>query len=499
MPTALSTITIRLKIAAEAKKILDLPDELLVQVAERLPALQDLLSLRLACRRLSGPALDAQLKRIQAIYVDLSPSSLRRFSELCHSTPHAASIRELIYIPALHKLSNEQLESNKYFSAVVTRHKWPRQLIAEALELYAQVKDAQRELIAGGEVETTLASCLPLLPRLRKLSIRAVPLVSSGRDSPEADTDIYNKHRSWRDDGAESTTAKSRGPMLEQSAADELFFTMQYKAHVKSFQNPIQLLHALRSLHRGMMHRLRLRYIRRHFEEPRNTLPASAFSFSDAVLDTWDYVPTPASRIALWSELLGTMCNVTKLMMWEGGVDPVAFIKAVLQDVTFPKLETLEIEDHTTWVTLPLMRSRKYPHNYSSQTLAAFINKHALTLKHMNLSQATGVDEDTLMPSGEALRALLASVKISLTGLVTARVEEYLFPTKPKESGQRTPGGQHHDFSVRDDQRAEALTSDIGILARECEVVVREHAGELNGLFFEYDFGPYLLRKDGGS
>ncbi|KAK6395777.1 hypothetical protein LTR65_010797 [Meristemomyces frigidus] len=445
--------------------LLGLPNELLLRMTHHLPTIKDVLNLRLVCHELSGIAFDAQAKRMRTIYIDLSKSSLQRFSNIRNSPSHAASIREVIYIGALHKLSSEDLKSDFGFSRVVDRYSCDSPLVSTALNLYADVAEEQRELLANGEIDHTLSACLPLLPRFGELTISGRPAVERWHPPRQVPQEAYDRHQSWRHYGTEPIAERPSNQTPEQSTLDELVWNMHYNTRVTCYDSPIRILKYLGSLNKtacvedieirsdlyqsqgsalGNDDTLATLTSTQPFQQAMQHITGLELSLAGQT-DS-DHAPFPLARTALWAKFFSTMCNVKKLEIWEVRTDPKPIMKAIMQLVTFPKLKTLK-------------------------------------------------------PSGDALQALLTSVRASATRLVSATVVENLLPTHPGEGRQRIAGGQHYDASVLEDQRADERKSELGLLARTCGVGVSERTLTANtgSLFFEYDFGPYILRKDGGT
>ncbi|KAK4547556.1 hypothetical protein LTR36_000513 [Oleoguttula mirabilis] len=500
--------------------LLGLPNELLLRMTHHLPTIKDVLNLRLVCHELSGIAFDAQAKRMRTIYIDLSKSSLQRFSNIRNSPSHAASIREVIYIGALHKLSSEDLKSDFGFSRVVDRYSCDSPLVSTALNLYADVAEEQRELLANGEIDHTLSACLPLLPRFGELTISGRPAVERWHPPRQVPQEAYDRHQSWRHYGTEPIAERPSNQTPEQSTLDELVWNMHYNTRVTCYDSPIRILKYLGSLNKtacvedieirsdlyqsqgsalGNDDTLATLTSTQPFQQAMQHITGLELSLAGQT-DS-DHAPFPLARTALWAKFFSTMCNVKKLEIWEVRTDPKPIMKAIMQLVTFPKLKTLKVCMFITWWGGPPSRRSERPHHFSTQALAAFICKHGRTLEHLNLFLGSGVDNDTLQPSGDALQALLTSVRASATRLVSATVVENLLPTHPGEGRQRIAGGQHYDASVLEDQRADERKSELGLLARTCGVGVSERTLTANtgSLFFEYDFGPYILRKDGGT
>ncbi|KAK5132209.1 hypothetical protein LTR08_009333 [Meristemomyces frigidus] len=478
--------------------LLDLSDELLSHIAAHALTVQDVLRLRLVCRRLSNIAFEAQMNRLSTIYIEVSEASLQRFRDICHSRNHAAGIRKVVYIGRLNRLSRQEVLDDRMFRYDRDFYHCSQPLIDEVLASYAANYEAQCKLLANGQFEDTVSACLSLLPKLRKLRFKESPDLSLSR--PPVSAEAYNRCRTWRDYDDPATFEEIRALPLEKCARDHLMWTVQYHTSTdRSLDSPFRILRSLASrVGQACTNVVEIAF--RNYSV--HSLASEGYAMATAqltgalFLQSAQFITklnmhlascsggpdTTNELVQLWLSFIGAMSNLKELKV-NVRPDTMPIIKAMFKETYIPALEKMRINEGLSWW------ASFYPNRpdlYTTHDLSGFLCKHGRTLKHLHLEHATGVDPHTERPDSDALQALLIAAKTGLVSLNTANITEGLMTKDPLGSNPliQTPG----------EQRVAESKSSLGQLARAFDVEAIEEV-EDGCIGFKYDFGSYLTRR----
>lgn len=524
-----------------AKVLLDLPDELLLEFAERLPAVEYLLNLRLACRRFSGIALDAQVKRMEVIYIDHSKASLERFKTIAQSPAHASGIKHIYYVTALTGMSSRKLAEDRSFEDVVYFNKVPEWLIEEVLDRYDALQTEQQAILTGNILEHVLTESLPLLPNLISVALMNKPIMTNVTYGSVAQMTrsimtpmlslskgacMYNGDRCWKDWQSEDSFNSMRHSPLQEWVRQRLWYVAQFASQPVSFDTLTMMMRSLGSL-RHQLTRGELDLSLFH------GLPADAhwskFASEDAltakkatsvittlrldIVDRHDH-SHDADRPPLelqaelehWVQFVGAFDTLKNFHLrdntWVSG--PVH--KAIFTTVTLPQLETFHYEAEGNWLVVEFEHYNASWAGYELPELSGFLIRHAKTLRHLHLNRVLGGCTERYIATAKDVCAFLQAVQTSLHHLETAEIKEDL-TVAPSELPKHTAGMQQYPSFLESARAAERM-SPIGRLAREFRAEVHElplcvaHkrvGGEeiiTELLDFTYEFGPSVLRRE---
>lgn len=522
--------------------LLGLPDELLLKVTDNFPGVRNLLNLRLVCRRLSEVALDAQVKRMNAIYLDPSKSSLQRFRNICHSARHAAGIQEVYYVAQLHKVPCKRLVQGHDFRSAAVRYcpKWLINLVA--LKFCEKDKAESQQLLRSGEVERVVTECVPLLPNIHKISFLGHPMVHHVSESTDRQC-VYNSHRSWNCWGSRAAFEQPKSPSLLEWARKQLRFAAQYESESEDFDSLATIVRPLGSLSDRSL--------------PQGIYIGCAWCPTAVVDKRWtDYASAQASKaekalrfvsgiilclepadglmsghmnpidmpaLNHWVSFVGALQWLRQLTLCELNREGSAVSRAIVVTHTFSLLEHLHITSCGEWNVGPPFDSAMDPHRYTTGELSRFLVRHARTLQHLKLSHASTIQNPTPGVRIAAFQALIRTVKTGLPNLKSAVITERFHIWLEDEDGLVLAVCEQPEHDCDEHDREVERSSEIGRYARQCGAEVIEDPpyhpiaqdededdfgppdddeNRRDGLLcppisFSYDFGPYVLRRDG--
>lgn len=521
--------------------ILKLPNELLDLVTDSVSVRRDLKNLRLAGNeRLSHSALESMSKRMTVIYIEPTRASLSLFLSVCRSSTHAKHIGEVRYLAATRSLSPEEMRTNIQFQEA---RKWLRiskKVAKDVLATYKEQKAEQDELLFSGELTAALTEGLRLLPNLHIVALSGRPTITDrlySEDYPFSGElpEAYNRLRSWHLAGTSGYSRKER-KLLQYWGylRDQLCDVAHFGVFPRSVDTPIPLMRALAALGahpRSGRLKLDLQSVPLtvlddewdRFVDQESGLVERALGHTCAVLlqesGTHGYIwPTPEmvapdkACIKRWKPFLTGTNHVKRLTVSGHPPNSLPLLTAIIGTYSFSNLETIDISSLYFHQHDPMfLHSWLTGSFYTTRELCAFVLRHRDTLKSIRLNQASGMGY-----VASSLEKLLTTMRDSLPHLENAVVVERLFVHYFADENRRqrrtTPYGQ---LSPHARCRAREKESDIGLLARRCAVPTKElecrpdkgDADDPNdkrpalgadrcAIRFEYDFGPYVLRRE---
>jgi hypothetical protein len=173
MADPVGAVTASLADAHIASNLLDLPDEVLLQIANNLSDIgkPDLQNLRLTCRRLSNVCREVQAKSTTSICLETTTSSLQRFQEICNSPAHAKYITQVNLIPRTSLAHKDKIRyTSPAFHLAIWRLKCTDEaFLQQVLGEYDEVLSEREAFLHDMTIPAILATCLEQLPNLKAL------------------------------------------------------------------------------------------------------------------------------------------------------------------------------------------------------------------------------------------------------------------------------------------------------------------------------------------